>query len=126
MSGLRKAHERSIFKDMAINAANVQRIFVTMLAFDKGYAKVIEKDGQVVGGLVGVISDNQLGISCSQDLFFFSTGGSDLLIKDFLGWSKGSGAKFVQISDFSNAKRYHKLLKTVGLSPAGTNFIGVM
>jgi len=120
------AHEQSIFKGMAINESLCQRHFVTALEFDNGYAKVVERKGKVIGGLVGIISDNAFGIRCAQDLFCYSAGMTDKLLEDFALWSRVRGARFVQVTDLSNNERYQRLCEALGWQLAGTNFAKVM
>ena len=122
----REAHLKSWMRDMPMNEAIVQRSLVTAMQFDGGFAKVITKDGNVVGGLVGVMVDNHAGIPCAQDLFCFSRGGTEMLLADFLQWAKDRGAAFVQITDLSMNLRYQKLCQTLGLERGGTNLVKVM
>jgi hypothetical protein len=121
----REAHLQSIFAGMEMNEAAVQRSFVTSIQFDVCFAKVIEKDGAVLGGLVGLVTENHFGIRCAVDLFNYSKGGTDLLIKSFMGWSEARGARFVRITDLSGNPRYQTLLTELGLIPSGINFVGV-
>ncbi len=119
-------HKKSIFRDLDMNMAVVQRNFVIAMSFDDGYAKVVVKDGQVVGGLIGMIAENHFGIRCAQDLFNYSRHGTDLMLKDFILWSKVRGAQFVQITDMTHNGRYEKLCRLVNLQPAGVNYAKVM
>lgn len=121
----REGHKQSIFAGFAMNEAIMQRNFVTAIQFEEGFAKVIEKKGKVLGGMVGLISDNHYGIRCCQDLFTYSRGGTDMLIRAFVQWSKVRSVQFVQITDLSGNKRYHNLLIELGLQPSGINFVGV-
>lgn len=119
-------HRKSMFKDIDMNVATIQRNFVVAATFDDGYAKVIEKDGRIVGGLVGMIGENHFGIRCAQDLFNYSRHGTDLLLKDFIKWAKVREARFVQITDMTHNGRYEKLCRLVDLDPAGVNYAKVM
>lgn len=121
----REAHLQSIFAGVGMNEAMVQRNLVTAISFDGGFAKVIEKEGEVLGGMVGIMVENHFGIRCAVDLFAYSRGGTDLLVKSFMKWAQAQGAKFVQITDLSGNTRYHNLLTGVGLHAGGTTFIGV-
>lgn len=120
------AHENTIFKDMEINESVCQRHFVTAIEFDNGYAKVVEHKGKVVGGLVGIVSDNAFGIRCAQDLFCYSGGMTDRLLEDFALWARVRGARFAQVTDLSNNERYQRLCEKIGWQVAGTNFAKVM
>ena len=119
------AHSRSVYRDMDMNEATMQRNFVVSMSFDDGYAKVVEKDGAVVGGLCGIIADNHYGIRCAQDLFNYSKCSTDRLIKDFLLWASVRDVRFVQITDMSYNGRYGKLCQHLGLTPAGQNYVKV-
>lgn len=121
----RVAHLQSIFAGMEMNDAIIQRNLVTAIQFEDGFAKVIEKDGEVLGGLVGIISENHFGIRCAQDLFNYSRGGTDLLIKAFTKWAEVRSCRFVQVTDLSGNRRYQSLLTELGLAPSGINFVGV-
>ena len=122
----REAHLKSWMRDMPMNEAIVQRNFVVAMQFDDGYAKVVMKDGEVVGGLVGLIADNHFGIRHAQDLFCFSRGGTEMLIGNFLGWAKERGAEFVHMTDISMNLRYQKLCQTLGLERAGVNLMRIL
>ena len=65
---MREAHENSIFSDLEMNEATVQRNFVTAIQFGQ-FAKVSVLNGRVTGGMVGMIGENHYGIMCAQDLF---------------------------------------------------------
>lgn len=118
-----KAHERSPLAGIPMNDAIMQRNFVVAMTFDSGFAKVIEHNGKVVGGLTGVIAENHCGIRCAQDMFNYSKGGSDKLIKAFKLWAEVRGAQFIQITDLSGNPRYQRLITDLGFAPGGTNFI---
>jgi hypothetical protein len=120
------AHEKSVFGVMEMNESVMQRNFVVSIQFDDGYAKVVEVNGEVVGGLVGIVAENHFGIRCAQDMFNYSLCGTDRLIKDFINWARDHDAKFVHIADLSGNNRYHKLCQRLNLQPAGTNFLRVM
>lgn len=119
-------HSKSIFKDIEMKEAIIQRNFVVAMAFDDGYAKVIERDGEIVGGLIGMIAENHFGIRCAQDLFNFSRYGTDQLLKDFIAWAEFREASFIQITDMTHNGRYEKLCRLVELQPSGTNYAKVM
>jgi hypothetical protein len=118
-----KAHENSIFADFKMSEAEMQRTFVVLVASEEGYAKVIERDGDVIGGLIGAISMNQFGVRCAQDLLTFSYGGTQLLIKDFYKWAKAQGADFVQMTDLGGIKRYDKLISALAFEPSGRYYM---
>ncbi len=118
-----EVHKQSIFADTPMNEAQIQRVFVLSMNFHDGFAKVVEHKGKVVGCMFGVVVDNHFGIRCAQDLFTYSRGGTNTLIKEFKAWAKERGAQFVQISDLSGRDRYHRLIKEMGFMPQGANFI---
>lgn len=121
---VREAHANSIFAEMEINEATVQRNFVIAIQFGQ-FAKVVVNDSAVVGGMVGMMGENNLGIRCAQDLFCFSRGGTNQLIKAYKAWARERGAQFSQITDLSGESRYQKLITGLGFQPAGTNFVEV-
>ena len=122
----REAHLQSIFAGLEMNESIVQRNLVIAIEFQQGFAQVIEKDGEVLGGLVGIVTSNHLGVRCAQDLFNYSSGGTDLLLKSFMKWAHEKGAAFVSITDLSGKPRYQRLLTELGLHPSGVNFVGVL
>jgi len=119
-----EAHEASVLSPFKMVEAEMQRTFVVIINSYDGYAKVVEKNGAVVGGLVGAVSQNHFGIRCGQDLFNFSRGGTPELLRDFHRWAKSRGAEFVQITDLSGKARYQKLITSLGYKPGGLNYIG--
>jgi hypothetical protein len=121
----REAHRCSRFRDMEMNEAAMQRNFVTAVQFDDGFAKVATNVGAVVGGMFAIIGDNHYGIRCAQDLFCYSRGGTDKLIRAYKAWARDRGALFAQITDLSGNSEYHKLITGLGFKPAGTNFVKV-
>ena len=120
------AHQGSPFSEIAMNASTMQRSYVVAMNYDDGYAKVIEKEGRIVGGLIGLIADNHYGIRCAQDLLNYSLCDTDILVKDFIRWAGDRNAKFVQITDLSENDRYGKLLMRLGLNSAGFNYAKVI
>ncbi|MDH3638902.1 MAG: hypothetical protein OES09_10645 [Gammaproteobacteria bacterium] len=119
-------HANSVFKDIEMNDAIIQRNFVVAMSFDDGYAKVADHHGKIIGALVGIISDNHFGIRCAQDLFSYSSAGTHQLIKDFMLWAQVRGVRFIQVTDLAECLRYQKLCRLVGLEPIGANFAKVM
>lgn len=122
---MHRVHSKSVLRGIEMNDALIQRNFVVAMHFDDGYARVIERGGKIVGGLIGIISDNHFGIRCAQDLFTYSRHGSDLLLRNFLKWADFRGARFVQITDLTNSERYHQLCCQLGLKLVGHNFVKV-
>ncbi len=120
-----EVHAGSVFAPFAMNDAQIQRVFVTMMAFDDGFVKVVERNDKIVGCLAGAVAENHFGIRCAQDFFNYSMGGTHRLLREFKSWAKEHGAQFIQISDFGGKKRYHKLIIGEGFKPEGINFIGV-
>ena len=115
--------DQSIFAGMEMNNAIIQRNFVVAVHFDQGFAKVAVHKDKVVGCLVGLIGDNPWGIRCAQDLFNYSVGGTDKLIREFKEWAEANGAMFAQITDLSGSSRYHALIERSGFEKSGTDFI---
>lgn len=120
-----EAHKCSRFRNMEMNDAVMQRNFVTAVQFDDGFAKIVTRDGRLMGGMVALIGDNHYGIRCAQDLFCYSQGGTAKLIKAYKIWARDRGALFAQMTDLSGNSRYHKLITGLGFEPAGTNFVEV-
>ncbi len=118
-------HERGEFAGLPYDELMIKRCFVTSIAFDHGYARVIEKNGKVQGCLIGIAAPNAMGINIAQDLFTFSLIGTHILIKDFIRWAKRYGCHGVQISDFTGNKRYHRLIERMGPKKSGINFLEV-
>lgn len=121
---MHEAHEKSVFADIPMNDATVQRSFVIAIQFGQ-FAKVSVRGGKVVGAMVGMIGENAYGIRCAQDLFCYSRGGTDLLIKAYKLWARDKGVQFAQITDLSGEVRYQKLITGLGFEPAGINFVEV-
>ncbi len=121
-----EAHARTVFARWPMNEAAVQRQFVIMMAFDNGYARVVEHKGRIVGGLIGAGCENQWGVMCATDMFMLSEGGTDLLLKDFKQWATQHGAEFAHITDLCGRKRFHRLLERLGLRQCGFNFVGAL
>lgn len=120
----RQAHRDSAFSIFEFNEAIVQRSFVVAIEF--GFAKVAERNGEVVGGMVGVVTENHFGVKCGVDLFTCAHGGTDRLIKSFREWAREQGAEFIQITDLSGNERYRNLITGLGLRPSGINFMGAV
>lgn len=119
------AHKQSPLSSLPIDENKLRRVFITSIAFDDGYVKVIEKNGEVVGGLLGMVAENALGLRIAYDLFCYAECATHILIKDFMRWAKARHAHATQITDQSGSVRYQTLIKRLGLTPAGTNFIEV-
>ena len=121
---MKEVFDKSILKSCAYSPAEASRNFAVLSAMDHGYSKVYVEGDRILGLLVGVVSPNQWGVKCAQDMFTYSRGGTHLLIKDFCKWAKRNGAEFVNITDFSESERYHSLIQSIGLKKQGTVFIG--
>lgn len=120
-----EVHKASIFAAFPMNEANIQRTFVVTIEFDKGFVKVIEHKGKIVGCMAAAITENHFGIRVAKDLFTYSAGGTDILLKEFKAWAKENDAQLTQISDFCGRERYHDLITEMGFMPVGINFVGV-
>jgi len=125
MALIRYVHAESIFKDLPFDESKAHRTAVTMMAFDKGYAKLAVRDGVMLGGMCGIIAENYVGVMCASDILMYAKGGTKLLVEDFIRWSKENGAQVIQLTDFSKGDRYGKLLTKIGLKPQGLNYIEV-
>jgi len=119
------AHSQSLISSLPMDENALRRSFITSIAFDDGFAKVVERDGRVVGGMVGVIADNHFGIRCAMDLFTYTEAGTQVLLKSFKRWAQDRGALMLQITDLSGGSRYQKLIQHIGPVQAGINFIEV-
>ena len=118
----REAHSASPFSHTEMDIPHMKRIFAHCVAFADGFAKVAEVDGEVVGGMAGVVGGNQWGARAASDLFMLSKGGTGALLKAFIKWGKERKADYVHITDLSGNERYHRLIKKVGLNRSGSNF----
>lgn len=114
------------FSDRPINEATIQRIFVVSIAFEDGFAKVVEHDGEIVGVMVGVVAENHWGLRAAMDYFTFSQGGTRKLIQEFKAFARSRNADFTQITDLCGEPKYHQMLESEGLKPIGINFIGAV
>ena len=121
---MREAHANTMFAEMEMNEASVQRNFVLAVRFEQ-FAKVIENDGVVVGGMCGSMGENNMGIRCAKDMFCFSRGGTHKLIKAYKEWAHKKGAQMIHITDQSGNSRFQKLITGLGFEPSGTNFVEV-
>ena len=118
----RKAHAASPFSHTEMDIPHMKRMWAHCIAFDDGFAKVIERSGKVVGGMAGAVGMNQWGALAASDIFMLSKGGTDTLIKEFIKWGKGRNADYVHITDLSGNERYQRLIETVGPKRCGVNF----
>ncbi|MBE9565110.1 MAG: hypothetical protein IMF17_07670 [Proteobacteria bacterium] len=121
----KEAYEKSIFNGVEFSPAAIRRTFITMVVFGNGFAKVVEKEGELVGLMLGIITENHFGIKCALDLFTYSSYSTYHLIKDFIDWSEKNGAKFIQITDLTGSERYQRLIEHTGLKPQGANFMRI-
>ena len=119
-----QVHQDSIFAAFPMNEAYIQRTYVVAMKFNKGFVKVVEHKGKIVGCMAGAITENHFGIRVAKDLFTFSVGGTDKLLKAFKAWAKENDAQVTQIADLCGNKRYHDLLVDLDFMPVGTNFVG--
>jgi hypothetical protein len=115
--------DKSIFAGLTMNDALIQRNFVVAMHFDRGFARVAVRKGKVVGFLGGLIGENIFGIRCAQDLFNYSVGGTDKLIREFREWAEENGAEITQLTDLSGSSRLHSLIEKSGFERAGIDFI---
>ncbi len=118
-------HQSSIFAAFPMNEASIQRTFAVTMQFGKGFVRVVEHKGKVVGCMAATITENHFGIRVAKDLFTYSEGGTDKLLKEFKAWAKENDAQVIQISDFCGRRRYHDLITDLGFMPVGINFVGV-
>jgi len=121
---VREAHAGSVFADMEINEAVVQRNFVCAIQFGQ-FAKVVVNDGVVIGGMFGMMGESNLGIRCAQDIFCFSRGGTNQLIYAYKKWARDRGAQFAQITDLSGNSNYQNVITGLGFQQSGINFVEV-
>lgn len=118
-------HKASIFAAFPMNEAYIQRTFVVTMKFDMGFVKVVEHNSKIIGFMAAIITENHFGVRIAKDIFTYSEGGTDKLLKEFKAWARENDAQITQISDFCGRERYHNLITDMGFMPVGINFVGV-
>ena len=103
----------------------MQRILVVTLYSDNGFAKVVEKDGKVIGCLIGVISVNQWGLKVAQDVFTLSRAKTRDLLEAFKAWAHEKDADVTHVTDLCGKPAYRKMIESVGFKNTGTVLTGV-
>lgn len=126
---LELAHEVHRFfpepiNQMPLNDAQIQRVYVVNMQNPNGFVKVAEKDGNVVGCMVGVIVENHWGLNCAQDLFVMSHGGTKRLLEAFREWADDKGADLTLITDLCSQPGYRNIIESVGLKSTGAVYMG--
>ncbi len=122
----REAHKRSPFGETVMDESHMKRVFACSISFEGGFAKVVEHDGKIVGGMVAAIGINHWGVRAATDYFMFSERDTHKLLRSFIRWAKERGAQFVQVTDLSGNERYHRLIRRIGLDQTSINFSGVI
>lgn len=117
--------ERAGMGGLPIDDGQLIRTLVTAIAFEDGFARVVERNGVLAGGMIAFVAPNALGVRTAQDVFTWSACGTDRLLRAYLRWARGRGARVVQVMDLSDNPRYQRLIQCLGLKPSGQNFMGV-
>ncbi|RLA56253.1 MAG: hypothetical protein DRR04_14190 [Gammaproteobacteria bacterium] len=121
----RKCHAGSIFAGLEFDEDRVRRVYVTTCCFERGFVKVVEKDGELVGCMGASLSQNMFGAWCAEDLFLYSECETHKLVNQYKQWAKANDVVFAQISDYSKGDRLGKLLDFLGFRPAGVTYFEV-
>lgn len=97
---------------------------------DKGYVSVLEINGHIVGGFWGILTNQPWSAALyAQDVMIVvdeahRNGKGLLLIKDWIKWAEGKGAKEVCLSTASGieTERFTRLAERLGFTSAGHAF----
>ena len=108
------------FSEMEYDRLHVHRWFAICCEFqDHFFSRVVEKDGEVVGILMGVVDKNFWGKPTGQTLVSYSRHDSDKLIRQFIRWCKERGAEQVTITTATGKDRYKQLVEAFGFEETG-------
>lgn len=99
---------------------HIRRMFVVAMATPNFFCQVVEKDGDIAGCMIGVVTETFWGDRLATDIFTFASIGTDRLLRNFKTWAKARGAIGVQITNLYGDDRYDKLIDRVGFPPVGS------
>ena len=125
----RQMHQESSYAPMALDEAKLAELFLTLM--DSQYLRVVEKDGQVVCGMLGLcvpawFSQDKIAYDFALFVDLNHRGGSAAmrLIKDFIEWAKEVGATQIRlgVTTGSAGVAAEKMYGLLGLTCAGSNF----
>lgn len=128
---VRLAHEVHDFfpphlRDLPLNEAQIQRVYVTTMFSEDGFVKLVEEDdGSISGGMVAGISLNGWGLRVASDIFMLAHGGTKKLLTEYKAWAKERGADVIYVTDLCDRPGYREVIKAAGFRSAGELFFGV-
>lgn len=109
---------------------NRARAFIEEMITENRYVAVIEKDGEIIGGMVGDLyqpwySTDFIGIEHSIYVLPAHRNGrySLQLIKCFIDWCRENGAKQIRPGIASGNWQVNRLYQAIGFTPVGANFL---
>jgi len=86
-----------------------------------GFARVVEHDGKIVGGMFALILPNTWGKLMALDLWCYSTRETPKLLKEYKKWAGDVPA--VVTNSFGN-ERFDRLIERLGFKKTSTVYVG--
>lgn len=117
-----EAYAATPFKGMQYNKAHVQRWFANACTFDQFFCKVAVDGDEVVGLLIGYISDTVWGLPTAQTLVSYSRTETHKLIREFVEWAKWKEAKQITVMTVPGNERYEYLVQKMGFFESGNAY----
>lgn len=126
-------HDESRFVSVAWNTEKVGRLITWLIDTDDGLALVAERDGVIVGGFLGVVTEHYFSTDkMAQDFALFVSpdrrGGlaGAQMLTHFIKWARARGVpdEWIQVGVTTGVdiEKTSRLCKAVGFQPAGYLF----
>lgn len=121
----------SRYKNFTMNEYKLTALLDYLIDKDTGFVIVFEKDGEIIGGFVGSITEqffSDAKVASDYALFVSPDKRGALIgiraIKAFIEWAKKNGADDIVISQSTGVKveQYAKMCEFVGLQHVGNNY----
>lgn len=117
-----EAYDNTPFNGIKYNRAHVHRWFSNACMFEQFFCKVVVEDENIVGILIGYVSDTVWGLPTAQTLVSYSRSESHKLIKQFVAWAKERDVKQVTVMTVPGKERYEELVKKMGFFESGNAY----
>ena len=122
----RRAHEESPYRAHACDEDHIRRMVLLALTMPNFCVFLAEENGEIVGMVVGALSNNAFGMMTASDLITYSTrpGPGAFLYRRFLQWARSGPAVLITVSNSWGEARFDDFLSKNGLKQVGGLFVG--
>jgi hypothetical protein len=118
----------SLYKDAGVTDGTLRQQFVRAVTDEDSLVLVAIDKKEMVGVMIARCNVSSWGVLTAYDSFTFAKrpGVLDKLIKRYIAWAKGKGAKLISMANTAGInERFDRLIERCGIPRAGSTFMRV-